>query len=589
MRTSRILPVACQLVALLCVSAPLAASTPAELYQEGLTRETAEGDLEAAIAIFEKIVEEHGDDAAVAANAQLHIGMCHEKLGRSEARSAYERVIARFPDEREVVEQARERLQALEEAAEARRPQAGAGPAKTAEMMEKLERQRARVESYRGSMAITIEAMGRSITSEGPMLFRRPDHLRFEMTAPPATGRITTVFDGNTSWTHHATGNLVSVIDVAALASDFPEYGNRNSVYRPFQGLEGGSIRYIRSDRIDGEEVYVFQGKPDQTVATKMSYGQAVPDWIEIAVAASDGLTRKLVAYRDTGAEMMKTEMVIDEVNVAIPDSAFVFSQPEGAQVMDMTETVRNLYAQAAAGELDGEDGESTGGASAGSIIEEIEEARSAVTSYRAETERQMHMMGAMMTHNATEWHQGEERSRQEMTSSMMPGVTISIRDSGVMWTYMPAMKLVQRIDASRVKQELGENGDEEKPETFHGMLKDSVIFVGMENLEGEEVYLLEGQSSGGMKALTGIEFGRIRAWIGVGDGLVRKKVVYDKQGEEVMVETRTNVEVNVDIPDSLFTFTPPEGVQVMDMTDGAIKAARDVQARSHASEGEGE
>jgi len=39
-----------------------------------------------------------------------------------------------------------------------------------------------------------------------------------------------------------------------------------------------------------------------------------------------------------------------------------------------------------------------------------------------------------------------------------------------------------------------------------------------------------------------------------------------------------TNIEVNTKIADSLFEFTPPEGVQVTDMTERTIKMIKQKQ-----------
>ena len=174
---------------LLCASALLAVSTASELLQEGLTKETAEGDLQAAIVIYEKIVAQHADDASVAADAQLHIGMCYEKLGRQEARAAYEDVIALFPDEKQVVALATERLQALQEADELGQQQAGAGPEKTRQMIDRLGQRLADVSSYRGSLAVSLELMGKEIHSQGPMWFQRPNLSRIELTSSLPTGR----------------------------------------------------------------------------------------------------------------------------------------------------------------------------------------------------------------------------------------------------------------------------------------------------------------------------------------------------------------------------------------------------------------
>jgi Tol biopolymer transport system component len=90
----------------------LAPQSAADLFQRALVKENAEGNLEEAIALFQQVVDKGGDEA-LAAQAQLHIGMCYEKLGLGKARESYQRVIDRYPKQAESVKAAREKLAAL--------------------------------------------------------------------------------------------------------------------------------------------------------------------------------------------------------------------------------------------------------------------------------------------------------------------------------------------------------------------------------------------------------------------------------------------------------------------------------------------
>ncbi len=83
------------------------------MFQEALFLEEAEGDLEKAIELYQKILEQFPEEREVAVKAQLHIGLCYEKLGLKEAREAFEKVIANFPDQEEEVKIARQRLARL--------------------------------------------------------------------------------------------------------------------------------------------------------------------------------------------------------------------------------------------------------------------------------------------------------------------------------------------------------------------------------------------------------------------------------------------------------------------------------------------
>ena len=104
---------------------PLLPGTPAraqdtaeDLYQAGLYQEEVQGNLEQAIDLFGRILIRFPDSRGVGARAQLHIGLCYEKLGQQEAQQAYRRVIADFPDHAAEVAVARNRLAEIQRSAE---------------------------------------------------------------------------------------------------------------------------------------------------------------------------------------------------------------------------------------------------------------------------------------------------------------------------------------------------------------------------------------------------------------------------------------------------------------------------------------
>lgn len=80
---------------------------------EGLYQEIGLGDLEAAIAAYEKVIAEHPNNVTIVAKAQLRIGLCYEKLRRTkEALEAYNNLVSVYTNQPEA-EQARQRLEAL--------------------------------------------------------------------------------------------------------------------------------------------------------------------------------------------------------------------------------------------------------------------------------------------------------------------------------------------------------------------------------------------------------------------------------------------------------------------------------------------
>lgn len=83
------------------------------LMQAAHQKQLVEGQLEQAIHLYKRIVQEHSGNHAVAAQALLEIGQCYEKLGNTEARKAYERLLRDYGDQNEAAAQARARLAAI--------------------------------------------------------------------------------------------------------------------------------------------------------------------------------------------------------------------------------------------------------------------------------------------------------------------------------------------------------------------------------------------------------------------------------------------------------------------------------------------
>jgi len=83
-----------------------------DLFQKALAKERAEGNLEEAIVLYQKVVNE-SKDKSLAAKAQLRIGICYEKLGQKKAKQAqeaYQKVVDNYPDQTEPVKIAKEKL-----------------------------------------------------------------------------------------------------------------------------------------------------------------------------------------------------------------------------------------------------------------------------------------------------------------------------------------------------------------------------------------------------------------------------------------------------------------------------------------------
>lgn len=104
------------LVVFLSAKIKIFAQSEEELYQKGVQLEEIKGDIEEAINIFSAVVKKNNIGKETASMAQLHIGLCYMKLGKDkimEAVSSFKKVIALYPDQKEAVQIAKEKLAAL--------------------------------------------------------------------------------------------------------------------------------------------------------------------------------------------------------------------------------------------------------------------------------------------------------------------------------------------------------------------------------------------------------------------------------------------------------------------------------------------
>lgn len=84
-----------------------------ELLNKAIYEEEINGNLNKAIEIYQTIIKRFPDNNPIASKAQLHIGLCYEKLGLEEAQKAYRAVVNNYPGQTEMVALAKQRLAQL--------------------------------------------------------------------------------------------------------------------------------------------------------------------------------------------------------------------------------------------------------------------------------------------------------------------------------------------------------------------------------------------------------------------------------------------------------------------------------------------
>jgi tetratricopeptide (TPR) repeat protein len=100
--------------AALAFAAPQQKQKQAELLLiEAINKELVEGDLQQAIELYKQVISKFSSERPVVARALLRLGEGYEKLGKPEAREAFERVLRDYAEQAEQLGVARTRLAAL--------------------------------------------------------------------------------------------------------------------------------------------------------------------------------------------------------------------------------------------------------------------------------------------------------------------------------------------------------------------------------------------------------------------------------------------------------------------------------------------
>jgi len=108
------------LVALLLVAAamPVLGATLSTQIREGVYKEQVEGNLDAAIKIYEGIITAHADNQRYAAQATYRLGLCYLKKGQKDkAIEQFERIVSDYPSQKIVSRKAKTQLNKLKPAA----------------------------------------------------------------------------------------------------------------------------------------------------------------------------------------------------------------------------------------------------------------------------------------------------------------------------------------------------------------------------------------------------------------------------------------------------------------------------------------
>lgn len=238
-------------------------------------------------------------------------------------------------------------------------------------------------------------------------------------------------------------------------------------------------------------------------------------------------------------------------------------------------------------------------------VLEDIASKSQALETYSADVKTDMNMGGMMMNIGGAVQGKG---NMMHMTTSidMMQqkiNMTMILDAANIMWMDMDmmGMKQVMKMDMTKMaamQEEMmgmmpgglggmgGMGGMQGDPRKMLEQMKEimDITYTGTEQLNGENVHAFDAKMkpealeemnsamAGSDAAAMGMDIasmmGAMKMKFGVADGFPRSMQMLDKTGSPWMTQTYENLKFNEPMDDSLFTYTPAEGVMVMDMTE---------------------
>lgn len=220
--------------------------------------------------------------------------------------------------------------------------------------------------------------------------------------------------------------------------------------------------------------------------------------------------------------------------------------------------------------------------------LEEVAARVADIKSYKVDMKMEMQMMGQTMTTTGEMTFQRPNKMHMTTTTNMMGGMKQEVIVSGdIAWTYMPMMKMATKIDMKKLMEAgkdypgMAKQGDITTP--FEGLPEDKIKYIEKKETDDGAVYVFEAKPDLGAQMPQDSPMSQmlpetIVLWINVDTGLPAKIIMKGKDGATMMEQAYSNFRINIEIDESEFEFTPPEGVQVMDMTEGTLNMMQQMQ-----------
>jgi len=200
-------------------------------------------------------------------------------------------------------------------------------------------------------------------------------------------------------------------------------------------------------------------------------------------------------------------------------------------------------------------------------VLSRINERVKKVESFKAKMVTSTQMLAQMVKIEVDIRFKMPDKMRTEMNFPGLLGKQITISDGKTLWTYFEGLKQVAKIDITELSEQMRNkfmSQTEQMREPFKNFKRESIKYIKKEKVEGEETYLLEVT----MPEMPGflVKLPKAKFWISTNDGMVWKVVFYGGKEKEAMSVSCRDVEINLQLDESLFSFVPPPSAKIIDM-----------------------
>ncbi len=214
-------------------------------------------------------------------------------------------------------------------------------------------------------------------------------------------------------------------------------------------------------------------------------------------------------------------------------------------------------------------------------VMKDITTVSKNVKSLKMRANMGMEAQGSLLTGTMQIWFKAPGKMR--MVNEFMGITSTTIMDGKLLWVEAQTPMGLQVMKMDLTAAEEGAGG---MPGAMGGLGQADFLFAntfkeeskafdftveGKEQLEGEEVYVISGKAKDPLPdpSLELLAGSTKKVWIGVKDGITRKMDVSGAKGMGGDISiVYADIELNPTIEESRFSYTPPPGVQVIDMAE---------------------